>query len=213
MAQIDPERAKVLPLVEMMDRSELPPDIPPPRELVIAAGDESNYRSVGLGDARMFVGGSPRHWFFVALSQSYTPGLSIAEFGVTHHDITGKKHEESRFDHELGLDADLKLNEGDRAKSEMFSLMGGMLVDKVRRTGGLFFAGLEIRYRQINEEETIRWTQLVYSKALLDTQGILQEAIDRGISLPPWGEEAAKPQNMDLAAENMALSALILARK
>lgn len=210
---IDAERASILPLVSDFDRSTLPPDMASHRELVIAAGDESSYISIGLGKARMFVGGSPRHWFFIAPSGTHAQGLSVAEFGITNKDMTGHGHDEARFDHELALDADMQLNEGKPVVRDIFELMGGMLVEKVRQKGDLFLACLEIRYKPVQETRVARWTQLIYSNALLETQGILKEAISRGINLPSWAENASTSESVNIVAENMALSALIAARK
>jgi len=204
---VSPERAAILPLLDSM---ELKAGLPLPVELVSAAGDSSRYISHGLGNARDFTGGTPRHWFFVIPATSHRYGITSAEFGMR----SGYQVDldESRFTQELAINADLELNREKPPVNDLFRLIGGHVVDVVRKSGDLFVSGIEVTYKQVDEDEALRWSQLVYSRALLGVQDMLRKAVRQGKPLPEWTRSAISPKNRFLLAESMALSSLVAAR-
>jgi hypothetical protein len=189
-----------------------PPTTAKAEDFIRAAGDQSRYISTGLGVAHGADEGSPRHWLYVVPHPNYVHSAYAVEFGLSNQDYTGRPHAEARFDHELSIDETLKLNKDTPAVSKLFPSIGGLLVESVRKRGDLFVAGLEVRYKDIEDKEAVQWSQLVYSRGLLGTQESLKQATHALSKKPGWVKESLKIRNREILAENMALSALCAIR-
>lgn len=183
-----------------------------PEELVIELGDETKYNSSSLvkpGQENL-TGGSPRHWRLMLPNPRNPYGLNIVEFGHTLSDLTGLGNTSARFSQELFVDRVLDLNRNLNPNiPKRFLQIGGHAIKAARSQGHKVFAGIEVRYKEIDEDEVVQWAHLVYSKAILRTYSNMRGAVSKSATQRiRESERKDKIKN----AETLALGSLVAAQ-
>lgn len=159
-----------------------------------------------------------RAWRFVIPSPEHSTGLTVTQFAHSTLPLTGENNTQAAIAHVRLMNLNLQMNYDNRVSvRELYKTVGGDVAQEVAKSGDLFFAGLEQRYRveepvDGSEPQLANWSQLVYSRKLFKTTDILQRAIQmrkaRNVQVPSWMEKAALPKNRRATASAMALSAL-----
>lgn len=207
--EVDPHRLEIAGRVSALEL-EVPNNPITAADLVLAIGDTQRYLSGALAmddEQELTGGGSPRHWRFILPGiEKYT--VDRVEFGLSDSDLTGHPIDEARFDHEFALDEIVDLNRDRPEVQHLFKHIGGLMVEAAKKSDDAFFAGLELRYKALEDGTIVKWVHLAYSRSLLDTQRRLKRFLNPNQDYPKWVKSVLKPSNRRVAAELMALSAL-----
>jgi hypothetical protein len=183
-------------------------------DIILAPADKRKYRSVPLNDSLpKDIVGHPRHWFALIPSDRNSAGLVSVEFGLSSSNITGAPKDESRFDHELFLDENIRINAENPVVKGLYAHIGGAAVQAARRAGDKVFATLEVQYGTDEDREILKWAQLTYSRSMLATGTWLKKVMTGPIDQYPRPfREAILDKNRNKVAPLMALSAFAAMR-
>jgi hypothetical protein len=210
----DPHRAEIAETLSSLPLQNIEGSLVRPSDMILELEKPQIYGARSLTEEGIVrTGGSPRHWRILIPSNVVGHGLRSLEFGTSGHDIGGAGHQESVVAHEMFLDEVVDLNyEINPAVKKLFAAVGGIAVMAARNNGHRIFTALEVRYKPSEEDQTtLMWTHLFYSKALLNAHKYIP--INTRRNNPRWLRQAAMPRHAVKTAEAISLGALAAHRE